>query len=287
MPLRFRFPSFTPFKGTFGTRPQPDAPPAAGGGDRPFRPRPGAGAAEGGPPRRAAAGPQAGTDGSARARDRRGVPPSGSSAGRPAGHAQTHGGRPAASPAQKLLQQFRLAEIDRMTDAQLLQVVEFLAGPQDRKHAVPIAANWKRLRGAFSDQEVRMLLLNSTAQTVDFLMAPAAGGKPQGGKTGDAPGGGPRSDQGARAGRPQAPRQAAQKPLSVVGMDHGTALQALRDRGMTDGMLRGMKQDVLQHVRHGGQASGEALNRKYRAFVSDDFTSSAVYASYVRLLQKF
>jgi hypothetical protein len=88
---------------------------------------------------------------------------------------------------------------------------------------------------------------------------------------------------------PSAGGKPALKPISIIGMDRSSALRALADRGMTPQKLAELKSDLMAHVRHGSTngdtSTGAAMNQKYKAFVSDDFNSSATYAPYVKLLR--
>ncbi|SFD57332.1 hypothetical protein SAMN04489710_103328 [Paracidovorax konjaci] len=217
------------------------------------------------PPRRTATGQQA--NASARATDRRGPAPGGPFAGaarstplRTANGPRPGAFRPAAAPpeapttpAGKLLKEFQLTDLDRMTDAQLQSVVDFLGERPGSAVQAPLSQNWQRLRSSFNDHEIRALLTGKTSQVLDFLLTPA-----------------------------KAPEAA---PARLVGMEQADALRTLRERGMSEEMLRAMKKDVFDQVKFGDLASGHALNAKYQAYVADDFTESATHKSYAKLLK--
>lgn len=234
------------------------------------------------PPRRTAS--PAGTSASAARTDRRGPVPS--HPFRPGAAPPAPQAAPKLSAAAKLLGNFQIAELDAMSDAQLRQVVDFLGAPPGATLAsAPLAANWQRLRREFNEADVRKLILGDAKQVVSFLLEPA---RPQQRRPRPEP-------QRPQTARPsQAPSAAssipaqgarpALRPISILGMDRQAALQALAARGMKPQQLEEMKEDFFRHVQHGNSSSGAALSEKYKAFVSDDFTSSAVYASYAKLL---
>ncbi|MEO6921593.1 MAG: hypothetical protein ABI171_21510, partial [Collimonas sp.] len=62
------------------------------------------------------------------------------------------------------------------------------------------------------------------------------------------------------------------------------ARQALRERGMSMEQLKQMKFDFHHHVNHGDKRNGELLNKKYGAYISDDFSSSVSYTAYAKML---
>lgn len=235
----------------------------------------------------------AGAGSSADRTDRRRPAPGPSS--RPhAAHTPPPQATPKLSMGAKLLSGVQISELDKMSDAQLGQIVKFLGMPPGATLAsVPLAANWHRLRSEFNEADMRKLILGDSKQVVDFLLQPA---RPQ-----QSP---PRPERPRQQGpqssgprpAPQRPNQArpmtsagakpALKPISIIGMDRSSALRALADRGMTPQQLAALKSDLFNHVNHGTSSSGAAMNEKYKAFVSDDFTSSATYAPYVKLLHK-
>jgi hypothetical protein len=242
------------------------------------------------PPRRNAA--PAGVGSGADRADRRRPAPSPSS--RP--HA-AYGAAPQAAPklsmGAKLLSGIQIAEMDKMSDAQLGQVVKFLGMPAGATLAsAPLAANWHRLRREFNEADMRKLIQGDSKQIVDFLLQPArpqqSPPRPerprQSGPQASGPRPGPQGSNQARP-MPSASAKPALKPISIIGMDRSSALRALADRGMKPQQLAQLKSDLFNHVNHGNSSSGAALNEKYKAFVSDDFTSSATYASYVKLLR--
>ncbi|MDA8455358.1 hypothetical protein M4R22_11360 [Acidovorax sp. GBBC 3334] len=217
------------------------------------------------PPRRTATGPQA--NASARATDRRGPAPSSPFAGtaRSTPLRTANGPLPGAfrraaappepptTPAGKLLKEFQLTDLDRMNDAQLQRVIDFLGDRPGNAVQAPLSQNWQRLRSSFNDREIKALLTGKTSQVLDFLLTPA---KPP-----------------------------AAAPTKLAGMAQADALRTLREQGMSDEMLRAMKKDVFDQVKFGDLASGNALNAKYQAHVADDFTESATLKSYARLLK--
>lgn len=174
-------------------------------------------------------------------------------------------------------------------------------GPEAR------AENWQLLRQKFTEPELKHLLLNDTANVVEFLTAlpppPKAGAGPKA-DAGPKPGPGPKADSGPRpnagAGRQEAPKPSAKvqqqqqqpaavpaaagtKPIALAGMKREAAFQALKDRGMSHVQLQQMRQDFLDQVNHGSGASGDALSAKYRAFITDDLSQSGTLRSYAKL----
>ncbi|CAM3427824.1 hypothetical protein [Paracidovorax anthurii] len=154
------------------------------------------------------------------------------------------------SPAQRLLERFQLCEIDAMQRSQMRQVVEFLGGRGKALRTAPLQANWKALRAAFAEEELREVIVERTAAIVGILLRAE-------------PVGGPR--------------------VSILGLPRDEALEALRRGGMTEADISELRRDIFEQLRRGGSTSGEWLRAKYEAFVSDDFTRSGVYVSYVRL----
>ncbi|KQW00478.1 hypothetical protein ASC87_18185 [Rhizobacter sp. Root1221] len=226
------------------------------------------------PPRRTAA------SASGAQTDRRGPPPSSfRSSQRPdAARASTN-----ESKAAKLLSSITVREMDRMTDAQLGQVVEILGGARGSSLAsVPLKANWQLLRRTFNDEEMHAAMLKKTSDVLEVLLKPAKAepqrpnARPQGPQGAQGP-------QGSQGPRPSSQRPAL-RPISIVGMDKATAFKGLAARGMNRQQLEQMKTDVFDHIKHGNRTTGDALNEKYKAFVTDDFSSSAVYSSYAKLL---
>lgn len=192
-------------------------------------------------------------------RSRRPAPPTGGHSGTGVppgtGHPQSKG--------DKLLGAFKLAEIDRMTAAQLGQVLEYIGLPAGSSLAnAPTKENWQTLRNHFEDRELEVLLRRRPDEVVQFLIEARPG------------------TSGTAAAEPRP----AFKPVSLLGMNKENAIQALRDRGMNEQTLRQFKEDFFSHVQHGNSETGAALNKRYGAYVSDDFTSSATYATYAKLL---
>lgn len=225
------------------------------------------------PPRRTA------TSTSGAQTDRRGPPPSSfRSSQRPdAARAGTN-----ESKAAKLLGSITVREMDRMSHAQLGQVIEILGGPHASSLAnVPLMANWQRLRKEFTaDKGVHAVMLKDTSGVLEVLMKPARA-EPQRANVRQQQG--PQGAQGSQGPRASTQRPAF-KPISIVGLDKPTAFKALAARGMTRPQLEQMKTDVFDHIKHGNRTTGEALNEKYKAFVTDDFSSSTVYRPYAQLL---
>lgn len=183
--------------------------------------------------------------------------------------------------------------MDGMSDAKLAQVVKFLGVPPGTAlESVPLAANWKRLRGEFKlESEMRKLIQGDPKQVVDFLLQPARPQSPprperprQQAPQSSGPSPAPQRPSQARP-MPSASAKPALKPISIIGMDRSAALRALADRGMKPQQLAELKTDIFNHVNNGNSSTGAALNEKYKAVVSDDFTSSATYASYAKLLR--
>lgn len=316
--MSFHFPKipFSNIKSAFGMRSKGDAPPAP----PPTSPRSRPGMAQDHmPPRRTASAPA----GSAQFTDRRGATPGsrsgGSTHGAQARKPDFQAGSAPDTPAMKLLSKFQLNELDQMNDAQLQKVVDFLGAKDEGKTQAPLGRNWQRLRSAFNDQEIRKLLLKDTAQVVDFMLQPAQADKPgaapkpgtqsgprpqagtgrrpapdpgKGPQAGTRPGAQSRPDAGGfrqeaprtSASAPKArPAPATPKPISIIGMDRRAALQALKARGMTDEMLREMKNEVHALVLRGNTEMAAALTQKYKSFVADEFNSDN-YVHYAKLL---
>ncbi|MDA8457355.1 hypothetical protein M4R22_21555 [Acidovorax sp. GBBC 3334] len=167
----------------------------------------------------------------------------------PAWNADADDGIPP-SPARQLMERFQFCELDAMQRSQMRHVVEFLGGRGKALRTAPLQANWKALRAAFSEAELREVIVERTAAVVGILLRPEPVGE---------------------------------RRVSILGLPRDEALVALRRGGMTEADIDELRTDILAQLRRGGSTSGEWLRAKYQAFVADDFTRSGVYVSYVRL----
>ncbi len=202
------------------------------------------------------------------------------------------------SPAAQVLAVFQFHEIDRMDAPRLKQLVAILGGHAPGKGPEVRAENWQRLREKFTEPQLKHLLLNNTADVVDFLTALPP---PPKADAGPKPSTGPQADTGPRpnagAGRQEAPQPPAKvqqepaavpaaagtQPIALAGMKREAAFQALKDRGMSHAQLQQMRQDFLDQVNHGSGASGDALSAKYQAFITDDLSQSGTLRHYAKL----
>lgn len=227
--------------------------------------------------------------------DRRGPPPSSFRSSQRPDAARTSTNE---SKAAKLLGSISVREMDKMSHAQLGQVIEILGGPRASSVAnAPLSANWQRLRKAFTEKELHAVMLKDPNGVVEVLMKPARAepqrpnARPEGPRRpqpsrpgpGPQPGAKPQGPQGSQAPRASSQRPALQ-PISIVGMDRQTAFKALAARGMTRPQLEQMKVDFFQQVNNGNTAKGAALSEKYKAFIKDDLSTSDTYAAYAKLL---
>lgn len=176
----------------------------------------------------------------------------------------------AGTPAQNLLREFSIRELDAMTDKHWQTALAILGAPHtSATSGVPLASNWRRLRSEFNAVDAAKVLLSNTEKVLEILLEPPKSPKSP-----------PRTEQQGTAQT----KPSVLPPISIVGMGKETARQALRERGMSMEQLKQMKFDFHHHVNHGDKRNGELLNKKYGAYISDDFSSSVSYTAYAKML---
>ncbi|WP_211462455.1 hypothetical protein [Collimonas silvisoli] len=199
---------------------------------------------------------------------------------------------PKSPPAKKMLHEFSIRELDAMTDKHWQSTLALLGVPHAAAMSgAPLASNWRRLRSEFNAVDAGKLLLSNTRGVLELLLEPPKSPKspPRAGQQEQRSGTGTQSNTARppadRAGAAAEAKASTLPPISIVGMGKESARQALQERGMNMEKFKQMKFDFHQHVNHGDARSGQLLNKKYGAYVSDDLTSSKSYASYARMLQ--
>lgn len=175
----------------------------------------------------------------------------------------------AGTPAQKLLREFSIRELDAMSDKHWQTALVILGVP----HAAAIpgvspASNWRRLRSEFNAVDAAKALVSNTEKVLEILLDP--------------PKSPPRTDQPGAATQA---KTSTLRPISIVGMGREEARQALRERGMSTEQLKQLKSDLRGRVLHGNKSDGELLNKKYGAYISDDLTESTSYSAYAKMLK--
>jgi hypothetical protein len=208
-------------------------------------------------------------------------------------------GRPQATPfgaarplsqGEKLLQTFKLAELDRMTNKQLAEAVSILEGSRHgndpaatfARMALPFVQNWQLMRNEFKDHELARLISNNPAGVADMLKRPAAAPRP-GPQTKPAgtPGPAPAPAPNARHQWNQTPPRAAgaspapqpkpgKPPVSVVGLGRQAAIAELKARGVKVAELKAMNDAFRHFALHGNEELAANFKKTYGHLIADN-----------------
>jgi len=199
------------------------------------------------------------------------------------------------SQGEKLLKEFKLAELDRMTDKQLAEVAAALEG---RRHdndpaatfarmALPFVHNWQLMRKEFKDHELAQLIAKNPVGVADMLKKPAAAPRPgPQPKPAGTPAPAPAPAPNARHQWNQTPPRAAgaapaphskpgKPPISVMGLGRQAAIAELKARGITVAELKAMSQAFHEYASYGGDKLEANFKKTYGHLIADDITDSA------------